>query len=170
MRLATDAVRRLAALETENAKMREVMHRLSDMSVDVAVHLSGDERRAFGRIVNEADAIIGRTWLPPMNAEVKHTPTPGPWFAERNERRFNVWGRRGELLVAECGQEENTFSKANAHLIAAAPDMLAALKALINAPAIADEDHNDPTWGDGETAQAKSLALAAIARAGGRTP
>lgn len=48
-------------------QMEAVMTRLSDMSVDVAVHLTGDERRAFGRIVNDADVIIGRTYLPPMS-------------------------------------------------------------------------------------------------------
>ncbi|WP_201272950.1 hypothetical protein [Sinorhizobium meliloti] len=43
--------------------------------------------------------------------------TPGDWTVEINDGRVNVWGRRGELLVADCGIVSNAFSQANAQLI-----------------------------------------------------
>lgn len=63
-----------------------------------------------------------------MSEDVK--PTPGPWRVEQeriapDDIRFDVVaGLSGEVLVA-CPPSE-----ADARLIAAAPDMLAALKAL----------------------------------------
>ncbi len=51
----------------------------------------------------------------------KHTP--GPWTAE--EREDAVWNIRSSLgLVARCPE----FEEADARLIAAAPDMIAALE------------------------------------------
>ena len=93
----------------------------------------------------------------------KHTP--GPWKRLHSEGSMICANGLHVASVPVGGPIDNPAFQANASLIAAAPDLLEALKALLNCPAIADEDHHDPTWGDGETAQAKSLALAAISKA-----
>ena len=56
--------------------------------------------------------------------------TPGPWEADSERRGHVVWARgpTGSMLVATCGHA--AFDGANARLIAAAPDLLAALKAM----------------------------------------
>lgn len=69
------------------------------------------------------------------NAPVKSTHTPGPWADEHDplgysgERR--VWSSNGRniALIRPVGDPEETL--ANAHLIAAAPDLLEALDAII---------------------------------------
>lgn len=67
----------------------------------------------------------------------KHTP--GPWRAswlERNKRcKTGDWAFFGEQLgslvrLRDCA-EKNQEAKANAHLIAAAPDLLAACEAVV---------------------------------------
>jgi hypothetical protein len=62
-----------------------------------------------------------------MSKELKHTP--GPWSI----RQESVWsvGTDHEMtaLVYGCTDEEE---EANAHLIAAAPDLLGALKAMVD--------------------------------------
>ena len=63
-------------------------------------------------------------------SETKHTP--GKWSVEINEGRYNVWGQNGTLLVADCGPVGNDYSAGNAHLIAAALDLLVALKAIFD--------------------------------------
>lgn len=90
-----------------------------------------------------------------------HTPAPwrawqeraphGPWFVDLGA---NACG--GELLIGfKPGGEPD---EANARLIAAAPDMLAALKAIIEA----DEDSDDTA--------VLQIARTACARAEGRQP
>lgn len=64
------------------------------------------------------------------------SPTPGPWIIETEP--FNVWTEDG-LLIAHCIRGFERFEDgeawetgvANAHLIAAAPDLLAACKFLL---------------------------------------
>jgi hypothetical protein len=61
---------------------------------------------------------------------MKHTP--GPWqftdnmYGINNLRVFGVEDKTGPFNVANCGF--GVWSEANAHLIAAAPEMLEALK------------------------------------------
>lgn len=60
----------------------------------------------------------------------KHTP--GPWRPERDAEELRVYGQR-DCLIACVG---NAYShpaddEANAHVIAAAPDLLEALKGLV---------------------------------------
>lgn len=70
----------------------------------------------------------------------KHTP--GQWLSGRNHR----WGRQvfarssdfGTIIVAHLGDAD--FDEANAHLIAAAPDLLAALEAMVRSDSWADAD------------------------------
>ena|GEM_PF-6632281 len=119
---------------------------------------------------------------------MKHTP--GPWFVETNAGRFNIWGGRSrEFLAADCGVTSNPWSKGNAALIAAAPEMAEALRAEEEADHLfdaADEyTHraegegwlNDPTgsmhvteaWDRARQARerAKELRRAVLSKAGG---
>jgi hypothetical protein len=73
--------------------------------------------------------------------------TPGPWKVEGGEIQF---GSIGECVV------DYVYTKADAHLIAAAPDMLEALENLEN-----DDGHQNKT--------AWRLVQAAIAKAKGET-
>lgn len=62
--------------------------------------------------------------------------TPGPWRVENsNKNGFEVWANHtetGSLRVAVTGHAY-TFDQANANLIASAPDLLAALEAMVEA-------------------------------------
>ncbi len=75
-----------------------------------------------------------------MATEAKPAHTPGPWATARGFEGQTVVGSDG-VLVADCsiidrlGQRTGPECTANARLIAAAPDLLEALKAVV---AIAD--------------------------------
>ena len=57
--------------------------------------------------------------------------TPGPWNLEHGHRGFVITdGVYDVAVVRDFGNEDN---KANAILISAAPDLLAALKAIVEA-------------------------------------
>ena len=102
--------------------------------------------------------------------------TPGPWgIAQDDPTRVNAptlcrYGGK-HAAVADCDfpadAEEN---EANARLIAAAPDMLAALREA--AQFIHDQDGGDPTnitgWASDEHREAWLKTQAAIAKAEGR--
>lgn len=65
------------------------------------------------------------------------THTPGPWFYSRNGNPIYITGNWDKVAgtyadVAEIAQQEQSEAQANARLIAAAPDMLAALKAILD--------------------------------------
>lgn len=76
--------------------------------------------------------------------------TPGPWIAEGSEMNATVWVRGPDgKRVCSVKRCETDFD--NARLIAAAPDLLAALKALLA------ESNNMTAAGD--------MARAAIAKA-----
>ena len=69
-------------------------------------------------------------------AEQKHTP--GPWAAMRFTRRWSILDRPSfddgtpPPLAQTCSVQNKAKEKANAHLIAAAPDMFEALSNLEN--------------------------------------
>jgi hypothetical protein len=86
--------------------------------------------------------------------------TPGPWEA---------WQRQSAVFVVACDFQvallcdgNNSEINANAHLIAAAPDMLAALRGILD---------DAKAYGMADSAFSGSLieAAAAIAKAEGRT-
>ena len=88
----------------------------------------------------------------------KHTP--GPWTVHSCEMRPH------HEITAECGRRiatQNDYhdgqDKANARLIAAAPELLTALRALLACPAMC-EDTAEP-----ETVKAYDLAMDAISKA-----
>jgi hypothetical protein len=94
-----------------------------------------------------------------MSDQPKHTP--GPWFAKRaGDGGYFEWyvGRDGENSIAEDITDPVTRdpSEANAHLIAAAPELLGALKMMLEGGL------------EGPTSQAIETALATIAKAEGR--
>jgi len=93
----------------------------------------------------------------------KHTP--GPWSIHHE---FNVFDENGRC-VASCGGYSSNFrdvepeNRANAMLIAAAPDLLEACRALLAA-------HSGICEGDGDMGEDEDCARAraAIAKAEGR--
>jgi len=74
----------------------------------------------------------------------KHTP--GPWFVGKLTANVYFGNSSGEL-IAQCGgykfkQKPEHEEKANAHLIAAAPDLLEALQGVLRvADRATDEFH-----------------------------
>ena len=97
--------------------------------------------------------------------DTKHTP--GPWYAGLYDTSPNFLrvgkhmavGREGDdMLIAVCGTPGFATSEADARLIAAAPDLLAACKAMLE---LTETDHGDSE----ETDAAFDLARAAIAKA-----
>lgn len=86
--------------------------------------------------------------------------TPGPWnIGTKNGAR--VWSENGETLIADADVSESLrkeIKKANARLIAAAPDLLAALKE-------ADEDF--AREGFDKDGPYRAHIIAAIAKATG---
>jgi hypothetical protein len=99
--------------------------------------------------------------------------TPGPWHVERDGDETMVWSGRTEqqaqwAIADVCGTASGIVGLrlgegiANARLIAAAPDLLAALKA------IAAIQYNRLDAEQGELSQHVEIAKAAIAKAEGR--
>lgn len=107
-------------------------------------------------------------------SESKHTP--GEWLLvdhtvyalnDQGENRFTAlvqggWVHRGSFSSERTSEDEKS---ANARLIASAPDLLEALKAMLAHACVADADPNDK---DAEDHAAERKARAAIAKAEGR--
>jgi hypothetical protein len=96
--------------------------------------------------------------------------TPGPWVVEQDEDdapHVLVVDEQG-VTVARCYQQayDTWQAKDNAHLIAAAPDLLAALESLFDHCAMVHKH-----WGEGDNAKqadaAQAAARAAIAKVKG---
>ena len=106
-----------------------------------------------------------------MSNQPKHTP--GPWFAKRaGDGGYFEWyvGRDGEnCSIAEDITDPVTRdpSEANAHLIAAAPDLLEALKAIISDD-MEDQKTAQEFGGFVLPDELRTAARAAIAKAEGR--
>jgi hypothetical protein len=102
-----------------------------------------------------------------MAEQTKHTP--GPWMAwlDEDTNKFSVYRDRGRGVgewVAEVHGTKGCF-QANARLIAAAPDLLSELQALVNAV----DGYIEAAIRDGEPVYLASpeSARAAIAKARG---
>lgn len=76
----------------------------------------------------------------------KHTPGPWRWRTTAEGKRF----LRGssEVPIAVLITRDSRPKEANARLIAAAPDMLAALKTIASPASIVDADDDDIACGD----------------------
>lgn len=95
--------------------------------------------------------------------ETKHTP--GPWHVPKDIPGPRVFGPDKWMVADCCGiiRRSTEEEKANANLIAAAPDMLAALKcciAVLAEPAALFPEHGDEV-------HAYRTAADAVAKAGG---
>lgn len=101
--------------------------------------------------------------------QTKHTP--GPWTIKKSTRTDHhiIAGRRWIATASNHDfhptQEENERTIANARLISAAPDLLAALDKLLSATV--DRTLAEGYEMDGVEYAARSAALAAIAKATG---
>jgi hypothetical protein len=104
-----------------------------------------------------------------MSTETKWTP--GPWSVEGEtvyaltdtggQNRF--WCSVQSVRRADEGEASDAEVRANAHLIAAAPDLYAALAALMN-------EHGALTGSKECDSAAEKLARLALSRARGETP
>lgn len=101
--------------------------------------------------------------------EMKHTP--GPWQAVKNGVcQSAVQASNGTWITHDAGEELScNEAEANARLIAAAPELLEALQAMLNADLYADGEgiwrFDSSDTEDGQSAVSK--ASAAIAKATG---
>lgn len=90
--------------------------------------------------------------------------TPGPWMTEPNgQGGIAIVGKNTFTGINEC-TVAHAFFECDGRLIAAAPELLAALRELLDAPADLDES----AW-EARTRAARVAACAAIAKAEGRT-
>lgn len=94
------------------------------------------------------------------------THTPGPWFCENGDNRWTVWDDEGMACICDvhAGVEPDPSGATHARLIAAAPDLLAACEALMEAQRRADAGEHG---GFGVYVDAIDAARAAIAKAKG---
>lgn len=62
-----------------------------------------------------------------------HQPTPGPWTVEApDDERPVIRSDDGGMVADMIEREDSRETQANAHLIAAAPDLLIALRTILN--------------------------------------
>jgi hypothetical protein len=67
--------------------------------------------------------------------------TPGPWFCENGDNRWVVWDDAGMACICDVhtGVEPDPSGTRHAHLIAAAPDLLAACELMLTVYGLAQE-------------------------------
>jgi hypothetical protein len=94
--------------------------------------------------------------------EAMSAHTPGPWRVNAYDARLTVWGKHRVAVVDK--EPDGDTSAANAALIAAAPDLLAALKQYLIAKPQCECGINNSGC---EMAKAQQVARAAIAKAEG---
>jgi hypothetical protein len=98
-----------------------------------------------------------------MSENTKHTP--GPWVKgdEKHYRREHVFTNNGVFVADCCKQPPREECEANARLIAAAPDMLAALREIAEGRGAYKMDRL--AFAESVIENMKGVALAAIAKA-----
>jgi len=99
--------------------------------------------------------------------QAKHTP--GPWHVGVRQAEQIVYDENGWAVAnatVHHGESNIPESKANARLIAAAPDLLAALEAIAEAASCGAGCHDDVM--QDALQECGTLASAAIAKAKGR--
>jgi hypothetical protein len=111
--------------------------------------------------------------------QANEAPTPGPWRWWAPEREGGKWqidadGGAGQpvrlIATVHRGMPSGSRAEANAHLIAAAPDMLAALRAVEEAGACYCNRHLPPYGCEGSCDYAAAMVKvrAALRKAEGR--
>jgi hypothetical protein len=84
-----------------------------------------------------------------MNKEATHTP--GPWILDTSHRAtregITIWSE--DVIIADVVDDQHNNKEANARLISAAPEMLNALKLVL-----------DPKWDGDETKIRQAIAKA----------
>ena len=98
-------------------------------------------------------------WDKQDGGEDMNQHTPGPWRKSAYDGGWDCVRDSGGQIIAKLGLNNPT----NAHLIAAAPDMLEALKRLLRDDTIIDG------WCDGFTDEFEGQVRAAIAKAEGKS-
>lgn len=103
---------------------------------------------------------------------ITHMPTPGPWRVVPNGNgcNFSIASQHDDIVIGGFDDHDWGYgveTEANAHLIAAAPDLLSALE--LAADYIKDLDGGEPStetgWKSDELLDVWLKATAAIARA-----
>lgn len=89
-----------------------------------------------------------------MEAASKHTP--GPWHFEGWDGFKGVVHDEESFIIAEQGEDAEAWP-ANARLIAAAPDLLKSLRAMLDAM---DDGSDEPTLVEARAAVAKAAGTA----------
>ena len=93
--------------------------------------------------------------------------TPGPWHIGKRTFAPYIYGPKGEEVAGPSGfTSGHEETQANARLIAAAPDLLAALEEIASRQ-ISVQGYNSPSALLLRLASVQSLARATIARATG---
>lgn len=96
--------------------------------------------------------------------------TPGPWIVGKQSKKLTYrlidaknWGSLAKVVVRmEGASENNKQGEANAHLIAAAPDMFRVLELILNSDMAQREED------EGEISTELAHARAAVAKAEGK--
>lgn len=91
--------------------------------------------------------------------------TPGPWAVSSHHGRLTVATHDGSMIIADCRVASDDEFQANARLIAAAPEMLAALRYAVDVIEEAAGGRESQLSSDEQAALAQ--ARAAIAKANG---
>jgi len=98
----------------------------------------------------------------------KHTP--GPWFCENGDNRWTVWDDEGIACICDvhAGVEPDPSGATHARLIAAAPDLLAALTTMMWCVDAGYAVIKNGVVYDAQTQLAVEAIRAAIAKAKGK--
>ena len=90
--------------------------------------------------------------------------TPGPWSITESSEH---WGRINCTITSQDGdvatswQQGTTLNRVNARLIAAAPELLSALNAMLTHMGMDEDEWNKPTFDQARAAIAKATGGAA---------
>jgi hypothetical protein len=79
--------------------------------------------------------------------------TPGPWMASQylDNGKWGVLAGDNGIIVSVRSMSDG-LGKANAHLIAAAPDLLSALSAMLTHMGMDEDEWNKPTFNQARAA------------------
>lgn len=104
-----------------------------------------------------------------MKTETPAQHTPGPWHQHTDGSKIyaSVRSAKGQI-VADCGSRSDQIAQANARLIAAAPELLAALESVLGLIPDGDMDSHAIACPGKDDGCGICFARAALAKATGR--